>query len=47
MKELKDSNLLQMLKLNWASSYFMMLKCCQDNPSTVFLEVPQQHGVNR
>ena len=25
-----------MQKVNWVSSYFMMLKCCQDNPSTVF-----------
>ena len=25
--------------MNLVSSYFMMLKCCQDNPSTVFLEV--------
>ena len=31
--------------MNWASSYFMMLKCCHDTPSTVFLDVSQQHGV--
>ena len=25
-------------------TYFMVLKCCQDNPSTIFFEVSQQHG---